>query len=63
LIEPVRAAGLTPEQLQQQLVRRYRALVYDPLSARNSSVEKKYLISVNDKLEVRFDTKSPSSRI
>lgn len=63
MIEPVRAAGLTPEQLQQQLVRRYRALVYDPLSARNSSVEKKYLISVNDKLEVRFDTKSPSSRI
>lgn len=63
LIESVMAAGLTPEQLQQTLSERYRALQYDPLAARAGPVEKKYLLSVGDKLEVRFDTERPDPQL
>ena len=63
LIAPVQAAGLTPEALRQSLAKKYRAFQYDPLAARENSVEKKYLLSVNDKLEIRFDNEQPNSQM
>jgi polysaccharide export outer membrane protein len=63
LIAPVYAAGLTPEELRQSLAEKFRAFQYDPLAVRENSVAKKYLLSVNDKLEIRFDNEQPSSQM
>lgn len=63
LIEPVHAVGLTPEALQAELQNRYRALQYDPSSVRSRPIEKKYLLSVNDKLDVRFDSENSNSSL
>ncbi|MBT6157991.1 MAG: hypothetical protein HOL01_20280 [Planctomycetaceae bacterium] len=63
LIEPVQAAGLTPETLQAELVKRYRALQYDPSANRARPVKKKYLLSVKDRLDIRFDPSGENSAL
>jgi polysaccharide export outer membrane protein len=63
LIEPVHAAGLTPEALQTELQNRYRALQYDPSSVRSRPIDKKYLLSVKDKLDIRFDSENSNSAL
>jgi|GEM_PF-950634 protein involved in polysaccharide export with SLBB domain len=61
LIKPVLAAGLTPEMLQAELAKRYRALQYDPSANRTRPVKKKYLLSVKDRLDIRFDSSGVDS--
>ena len=63
LIDPVKASGLTPQALRQTLAEKFKAFQYDPSSARENSAEKKYLLSVNDKLEIRFDNEQPNSEM
>lgn len=52
LIDPIMAVGKTPEQLQAELTDSYKKLAYDPSEAEG---DKKYLLQVNDVLDVKFD--------
>lgn len=53
LIEPVLAAGLTPEDVRAELVDRYLPFQYDPLANRKGSGERHYRICVNDEVDIR----------
>ena len=63
LIEPVQTAGLTPEMLQAELAKQYRALQYDPSANRTHPLNKKYLLSVKDRLDIRFDSSGENSAL
>ena len=52
LIPPVQAAGVTPQQLQEQLAIEYKKIQYDPRT--DAETPKQYLVMVNDTLNIRF---------
>lgn len=52
LIPPVQAAGVTPQQLQEQLVVEYKKIQYSPRE--DAELSKQYLVMVNDTLNIRF---------
>lgn len=52
LVGTIKAAGLAPEELEAEVRARYATLVYQPTA--QGPAEKKYLINVDDVLDVRF---------
>src|SRR5262249_14692050 len=55
LIEPVMAAGKTPELLREEISQLYAARSYDPVANRNQAKRRRYLLSAGDVLDIRFD--------
>jgi protein involved in polysaccharide export with SLBB domain len=53
LIDPVMAAGLTPEEVRSELMEAYLPFQYDPLSNLKSGVDRQYRICVNDEIDIR----------
>ncbi len=53
LIEPVPAAGLTPEEVRDLLIERYLPFQYDPLANLNQKTPREYRLCVNDELDIR----------
>jgi polysaccharide export outer membrane protein len=58
LIHPVAAAGKTPEALQTELQQRYASISYNPVRNRAESSRRRYLITVGDTLNIRFESQS-----
>jgi polysaccharide biosynthesis/export protein len=53
LIEPVQAAGLTPEEVRALLIESYLPHQYDPLANLNQGISRVYRICVNDEIDIR----------
>lgn len=54
LIDSVQADGLSPEQLQAEIARRYQALAAPADSSKPGRAERRYIIGVGDELEIKF---------